>query len=421
MERTRLGSAALTSSLLVGSLGLVIWQHFGMVRTLRIDPKDPQWALNVSREDDSAGRSTAQLIRTDSSVIMDFDIRPGSQYPFCQMQLPLAPSVTRGKDLSWAEEIHVASHFQGTGDRSFRIFFKNFNPAYSDTAHPISLKFNEIEYQPDREGARAFFSIQDVRVASWWIGNQNIPTRLAHVEMTNVSSLELLTGTRIQLGAGRFELMWIEFRGKWISKQWLYGALLFAWFGFLTIQTLHLLWKERRHSLRLQEQNFLLQTRSQTDPLTGALNRRGARDVLQCAYEHSQQGKPCGIVMIDLDHFKQVNDQWGHAVGDQVLSRTIQEIRPFLPVDSAVVRWGGEEFLLLLCDHDQEQSHKICLAILEHLRTVVHPTAGIVHCSMGISVMNGCEIAKVIEQADQALYQAKHQGRNQVQLFGQDP
>jgi len=125
-------------------------------------------------------------------------------------------------------------------------------------------------------------------------------------------------------------------------------------------------------------------------------------------------------VMIDLDHFKQVNDQWGHAVGDQVLSRTIQEIRPFLPVNSAVVRWGGEEFLLLLCDHDQEQSHETCLKILHHLRTVDHPTAGIVPCSMGISILDGNEIAKVIEQADQALYQAKRQGRDQVRLFGQD-
>jgi len=111
MERTRLGSAFLTSSLLVGSLGLVIWQHFGMVRTLRIDPKDPRWALNASNEGDSAGRSTARLIRTDSSVIMDFDIRPGSQYPFCRMQLLLARSLSHGKNLSWVEEIHVGSHF----------------------------------------------------------------------------------------------------------------------------------------------------------------------------------------------------------------------------------------------------------------------------------------------------------------------
>jgi len=420
MERARHGSAPLTSFLLVASLGLVIWQHTGMVRTLRIDPNAPQWALQASGEDDSTSRSKVRLIHTDSSVIMDYNIQPGSPFPFCRMSLRLAPVMNCGRDLSWAQEIEVASHFQGAGNGSFRIFFKNFNPAYSDTSHPISLKFNEIEYKPQREGARAHFFTQDLRVASWWIGNQNIPTHLARVEMSNVSSLELHTGTRIQFGPGRFELVWIELRGKWITKQWLYGALLLAWFAFLTIQTLHLLWKERRHCHRLEEQNSLLQTHSHTDPLTGALNRRGARDILQCAYEHSLQAKPCGVVMMDIDHFKHVNDQWGHAVGDQVLARTIQETKPFLPEDSAIVRWGGEEFLLLLRDCDLERSQGICLAILMHLRTVVHPTAGIVHCSMGIAVMNGNEISKVIEQADQALYQAKRQGRNQVRTFGQD-
>jgi diguanylate cyclase (GGDEF)-like protein len=412
MERSRYGSAPLTFLLLIASLGLVVWQHFGMVRTLLIDSKDPQWALDASGEDDGNGHSSVHLIRTDSSVIMEYDIQPGSPYPFCQMHMRLASTMDHGKDLSWAQEIHVASHFQGIGNGSFRIFFKNFNPAYSDTARPISLKFNEIEYQPEREGARAEFSFQDLRVASWWIGNQNIPTRLSRVEMSNVSSLELHTGTRIQFGPGRFELLRIELRGKWISKQWLYGALLLAWLSFLTIQTLRLLWKERRHSHRLELRNSVLQTHSQTDPLTGILNRRGARDVLQCAYEHSQQGNPCGVVMLDIDHFKHVNDQWGHAVGDQVLARTIQEIKPFLPEESAIVRWGGEEFLLLLCGHDQEQSHEICRKILLHLRTVDHPTAGIVRCSIGISILNGSEISKVIDQADQALYQAKHQGRD---------
>lgn len=169
----------------------------------------------------------------------------------------------------------------------------------------------------------------------------------------------------------------------------------------------------------LQRQNQELQIASRTDPLTGLLNRRGAWEVLRCeASRANRTGRPFTLVMVDMDHFKRVNDVHGHDAGDAVLVNVAAVVRTRLRIQDSCARWGGEEFLLIATDTDISGG----AAVAEHLRSAV-ATAAIVHnekairvtISAGVSQYEGnADIDACIKQADLCLFDAKARGRNQV-------
>lgn len=166
----------------------------------------------------------------------------------------------------------------------------------------------------------------------------------------------------------------------------------------------------------LEEQMFREMMRF--DGLTGALTRTSGEHALQKAYMQFLSSKvPMSIALADVDHFKQVNDTWGHSCGDTVLKALSRNLIATLRANDSVIRWGGEEFLLIFsgCPLGQAQ------ALAERCRTgiakIAHERAGQVTVSMGIGELQTNEtLAELIERVDQALYQAKHAGRNQVQL-----
>ncbi len=156
------------------------------------------------------------------------------------------------------------------------------------------------------------------------------------------------------------------------------------------------------------------------DPLTGVLNRRGL-DVHLASHSTSAERAPgvaLAALMIDIDHFKRVNDEHGHAVGDEVLRHVSAILARTLRVGDAVARWGGEEFLVFLADVEPERA----LAIAERARSGVETTpAGTSRGPLGVTVSVGLAMetgdearAALIERADAALYEAKRAGRNRV-------
>lgn len=390
-----------------------------MVRSLRINPCDPRWQVQVADDASNGGTSHCSLVRTDNSVRMDYELRGGYAYPFCRLALSLAPTPGRGINLSWVREICIASRSgRERGDR-FRIFLHNFDSAYSRLGDALSLKYNELEYDPGFEEHPAEFSREDLRVASWWITARKVRTSYGRVQLDNVVDIEIHTGAAAPLGPGSYELSWIELRGKWISSELLYGILLTFWMTFLGVQYLHGLWEirrrlfqERERNLRLVADNSALQELSLTDPLTGIANRRG----LFARLEEFSGRLPVGILMLDLDHFKDVNDTWGHPVGDQVLIGFAHTLSTSLREGDIPGRWGGEEFLVLLPGLDAEGTCGAARRIFARLRTVEHPTIGRCTCSMGVAHWTGGCAEQAIEAADRALYRAKEGGRDSLEL-----
>lgn len=156
---------------------------------------------------------------------------------------------------------------------------------------------------------------------------------------------------------------------------------------------------------------------ARTDPLTGLVNRRGLGEVLEL---WRAEARPFAAIAIDIDHFKRINDSWGHEIGDTVLRRLGQILRQTARETDLVCRTGGEEFLLLLPD----RSPAAALAVAERLRKAVATERiepiGHVTISAGIAALpdDGADAGTVLRLADDMLYEAKRTGRDRVVVAG---
>jgi diguanylate cyclase (GGDEF)-like protein len=163
---------------------------------------------------------------------------------------------------------------------------------------------------------------------------------------------------------------------------------------------------------------------SRVDSLTGLFNRRHFQEYLQQTWQRAQHDHAhVAIVMLDVDHFKQFNDRYGHPAGDQCLVQVAQAMQDSLrQPDDLVARYGGEEFIAVLPGADADTARKAAERIREAVTQLdlahdASTTAATVTVSVGVSSCRACEHAReqdLIAAADSALYKAKRQGRNQV-------
>lgn len=156
-----------------------------------------------------------------------------------------------------------------------------------------------------------------------------------------------------------------------------------------------------------------------TDMMTHLLNRRGMLEALEHAAEQARRQRASFIVVIcDIDHFKRVNDQHGHAVGDQVLIALGRRLKSSLNARDAAGRWGGEEFLLLWSGLDITEGERRCNELRQNIAaTAIYPNGPQVSVSFGIAEFTGLEtLERCINRADKALYRAKTEGRNRVSV-----
>jgi len=176
---------------------------------------------------------------------------------------------------------------------------------------------------------------------------------------------------------------------------------------------------------RLREQRVALgdaERRAQTDPLTGVLNRRSILERLDAACLRARtRGLPISLLFIDLDHFKQINDTYGHSAGDACLRAIIEPIHAELRQSDVIGRYGGEEFIVILSSADGAAAHPIAQRILERVAQVQIDGFGKpirLTCSIGVAASDTLGVwgEKLIASADAALITAKRSGRNRVQI-----
>jgi diguanylate cyclase (GGDEF)-like protein len=192
-----------------------------------------------------------------------------------------------------------------------------------------------------------------------------------------------------------------------------------------------------QRSAELMQKNKLLEEISLTDPLTGTRNRRYfyetiPTDTAQAMRSHlktnnsgesNQPRQELIFLLVDIDRFKRVNDEMGHAAGDRLLQEVAKRIASVMRRSDDLVRWGGEEFLLVCRTTDRDNASMLCERVLEAIREVpfdvgngveIHKT-----CSIGWAPfpwltedVGALSTDNVIELADKALYLAKREGRN---------
>ncbi|MED5620368.1 GGDEF domain-containing protein [Ideonella sp. BN130291] len=206
------------------------------------------------------------------------------------------------------------------------------------------------------------------------------------------------------------------------------GEVAVAWLSHLTVLARCLIVglygsslrvRLKKQNERLAESSARIEQLASHDELTGALNRRAVWALLEGHLTPPQAGagRLC-VALLDLDHFKQVNDRFGHPAGDAVLKRFSEVVRQALRDSDRLGRYGGEEFLVLLPRVDPEQA----LRVVDRLRAAVEATdwsdiaAGLqVTVSAGVAAWQTDDsVALLVSRADEALYRAKHAGRNRV-------
>ena len=173
---------------------------------------------------------------------------------------------------------------------------------------------------------------------------------------------------------------------------------------------------------RMSKRNFLyneqLESLATTDNLTGLSNRNRLDEILQNELDRCKRfNHSFGFVLLDIDHFKSVNDNHGHQIGDSVLVGIANIIKENTRATDILIRWGGEEFVMVCLESNKEA----VLSLVENIRLKVEEhifeTVGSKTVSMGVTLSTKEDsIASVIKRADEALYNAKDSGRNRIEF-----
>ena len=186
--------------------------------------------------------------------------------------------------------------------------------------------------------------------------------------------------------------------------------------------------KARRANLRLKEANNLLADQSRRDPLTGLWNRRALQEEMEARKQHGERREAAahsdGLILLDIDFFKRINDKYGHAAGDKVLIEISQRLQKECRASDKLIRWGGEEFLFLVRNVSsadlEEMSERILKAIAkepiayEGQEIFVTTTIGFIRLPFADIPEHEMDWEKVLQVADMALYTGKAHGRNRA-------
>ncbi|RZJ09924.1 MAG: GGDEF domain-containing protein [Rubrivivax sp.] len=419
-------------SLLVMVLLSVAAVHFSddlLQRVRVIKPGEPFLTEITSDHTNNGGNTEVKRGPADGYELL-CTLHERYRYPYCGITLRFDPQRVKGVDLSEVRRLRLYLDYQGPGS-TIKVQLRNASPAYGIPQNEQeSAKYNHVEINADSvKSGMVEVDLKNFVVANWWMQQFHVAPHLGRPEFDNIVALEITTGTEAPLGNYRFVLNKIEYDVQYVSTErwylgimsiWLGLALLYLFLRLVRLQTVVRL--QRLQSQELQEINQVLDARSKqlvhmatTDALTGAFNRKGLEDVLQQALADWRKFQhPLGLVLIDVDHFKSVNDTYGHQAGDRVLAGLAELVRQNVRAQDLLGRWGGEEFLLVCRDSGLPQA----FAIAEKLRALIagHEFGGLrVTASFGVAALDSDRpLDQLFAAADAALYRAKAEGRNRV-------
>jgi diguanylate cyclase (GGDEF)-like protein len=417
---------SLVGLLLFLTPALLIWQHVGMTRMIEISPRQPH-GVTITDDRHEKGNSVSSLSLSKDAIVMRCKLGAVFEWPFCKLQFLLGEK-GKGVDLSQFDTITFDMTYSGSSKRKIRLHLTNFEPEFSTVDDWNSQRYNSVEFDVPLQSTFTI-PLNVLRTADWWIAMRNVPLDKTYTRLDNVTAVELSTGAIPTGEPVTMELRSIRFQGKWISKTKLLMYLVSAWIG-CGIFGLSLSLLQFRSSLSatnsrlellaainkaLQLEARDLADQAHTDPLTGALNRQGLREALMKRL-HGNADEDMAVVFLDIDHFKHINDRHGHDAGDEVLRRFAAIIRSEVRSTDKLVRWGGEEFLLLCPDTDGEHAATMAEKLRVAMLMQDWPYGLHVTSSFGVTSLKPDEdIGAAIKRADGALYVAKSNGRNRVE------
>ena len=410
------------AGLLFISAGLVLWQRYGMEQVVRLSD---HLLLEYFAEGNQA-KVTHR--RAGNGHVLDCTVPAGLESGGCGTLTFKLPDDQR-LNLERFSEMRVAlSH---TGQKPVRLHLRFFNredgfyQAHDwRTSKPVETTITEMP----ADGQVMRIPMKWFAVASWWRENTKPPMAHSYTRLDGVIGMQITPA--IAPGSSVLHVEAVSLHGKWIDETSLFAILTGLWIGFvilaLALAALALrrdltltqakvgLLSEVNRALQLEAEELVGQ--AHTDPLTGALNRQGLRAALM--QTSMLMNEPMAIIFTDIDHFKRINDTHGHDVGDQVLREFVRLLTSGTRAADRVVRWGGEEFLIVCPATDLGQGAALAEKLRARLKEHAWPGNLAVTASFGVARHREQEdIGLVIQRADAMLYEAKRQGRDRVRVF----
>ncbi|MDM7860951.1 GGDEF domain-containing protein [Alteromonas sp. ASW11-36] len=393
-----------------------------MNRTVVIFPNSNP---NITTVTDSVydGYSEIELEVSADLISFTCDLKnPGYTHPFCAIEIP----VNDGKpvDLNTFTHVNITIDRESSVPDTTLIYLINQE---SDSTVQWGERSNLRTVYVDNEETFSL-PIDSFTVPSWWLLLNAKDYYGGASRYDAVTKITVATGDANQDRQEAISISRVVLVGKWINQDSLRLILLSAWAVVCTLHVLLFIKIKIRESQRIRAKadslsrlNTILnierdkfETMAKTDSLTNVKNRAGLRDDFnRCIDMYKQSSCPSCAILLDIDHFKQINDTHGHDVGDSVLIEFAERLQDGVRSDDSVGRWGGEEFIIIASG----VAIKEATALAEKLRTAIEqqPFGEIsITCSFGISELTKEGVTSWIKRADKALYNAKKAGRNRV-------
>lgn len=356
------------------------------------------------------------------------DFQPSDAYG-CGWSVFTSPAAGQGLDLRPYKALEIELRYRGPATR-LRVFLRNHNPAYARADDPASSMPMETSFTVAEAQNPVLLPLGEFRVAGWWLAERKSRRAWQMAEFDNIISVGVDFAER---GFHEVEIQRLTLIGRWISTERLLIGLLSFWMaiflgeGLVRFYRLYRSAQRDRQAIyeleekqrRLGEENLHLENLAHTDPLTGVYNHAGLQRRLASMAARDKGLAGGGVLSIDLDHFKLLNDRYGHDMGDKILKTFAALLTLNLRNEDIIARTGGEKFVVVCRRQPTDGIH----AFAEKIRQLAgqyifngDEDPGI-SISIGVAVLaEEDDIEDALQRAGEALSRAKRRGGNRVEF-----
>ncbi|HHC6524333.1 TPA: diguanylate cyclase [Vibrio parahaemolyticus] len=415
---------------------VALYSVLGDTRKLVITPE--QFNIYATKDASEGGLSTADITYDAQSLVLNCKLKKSSYaWPYCGISVYTdVAQPTHGIDLSNYHTIRLKLHYEEAGNgqnpsHDLRLYLRNYNPEYSKPDDEYTIKYNGMQFSPSNFSETIEVPIKNLQVMTWWLADNKVDIEHSAPEFSNITRIDIATGSGAALGQHKIVIDKIEFEGAYLAQETLLFALLFSWMALGLAFSLHELRKNRaayekakrrhRHLEKvngtLRAQNYEFAELAHRDALTGAMNRHAVQTWLEQQARQVRWGhSTLSILYMDLDNFKKINDKFGHQIGDDILREFVMVVASSIAPDDRLVRWGGEEFVVFCPETNIEQAVKKAEMIRKNVANHLWVHGEALTCSIGVAQMQNERVTETMARADEVLYLAKRNGRNRVEV-----
>ena len=353
------------------------------------------------------------------------------KYQPCGLTFILAgDDPTHGRDLSGFDTLEMDLAYKGSSP-FVRVAIRNFDPRFSKAKDGNSARIQSVQLRPRDIEKPVHLDLSELTVPEWWIHQFDLAREYNRPSLENATALSVDLPADLAGQVHELQVRSLVLKGEWVSRDRVYLAILCAWLLGASLAVLRG-WSQlrRSHSQQQREIDALTVRTSQLrieqeqlrrlatiDELTGVLNRRGLEQALG---DLEEQAHGMTLVLVDVDHFKRINDRFGHDRGDEVLRRVAAVVAANLRGSDVFGRWGGEEFLIACQGTRIRDATRLAEKLRERVQQSEISGSGgriAVTASFGVALTPpGGATADALKRADEALYRAKEAGRNRVEM-----